>query len=335
MDNLDGDYQTILGYGTPGTNSGTFNFQLNRPSPMTDPNPRTIYLQGYSYDMAGTTGLPLGDWHFVTVTYDGSTLKTYVDGVNDATGAYPGLNTILDPGGLRIGTTPNAIHHFSGLIDEVSLYNRALTQDEIAVKYSCIDDSNPDPYSLAAQTDINPGATASSTFVVTGINMPLSIRISTFPPNGFFGLNGGSCNLQDATVVSGDVVQVCLATPGFPPGQQVSTEVTVGLGINVPPATFSVTSKDFDVARESAGSHYYYSTLQDAYNNMVAASGDYIIARASLLPGPLDCNHISDQAVTIIGGYDALFDPAANVTTISPSLTIGRGTVTVENIEIR
>ena len=80
--------------------------------------------------------LILGTFQHVAATYDGSMMRIYVDGVEKAN--MPATGTIdprTDP--LVIGrNVPNPSIDWQGLIDEVELYNRALTQPEIAAIFS-------------------------------------------------------------------------------------------------------------------------------------------------------------------------------------------------------
>ncbi len=71
-------------------------------------------------------------WHFVVGVYDDThdVVKHYVDGVLVA--SYPELNTLPDyhiP--MIIGDENNHLYAFNGVIDEVRLYNRALSDAEI------------------------------------------------------------------------------------------------------------------------------------------------------------------------------------------------------------
>ena len=80
-----------------------------------------------------TTDLPaVGEWVHVGFTNDGSTAKIYVDGEAVAEGAVPGtLNANDDP--WRIGQDCERLNYvFAGLIDEVRLWNRALSATDIA-----------------------------------------------------------------------------------------------------------------------------------------------------------------------------------------------------------
>ncbi|MEM4324137.1 MAG: phospholipase D-like domain-containing protein [Candidatus Nitrosocaldaceae archaeon] len=78
-----------------------------------------------------------GQWHYAVVTYDGSVLRLYVDGSLVATRtnitAIP--HTSNTP--LVIGKDSNdSKRYFIGDIDEVRVYNRALTAQEVSDAYS-------------------------------------------------------------------------------------------------------------------------------------------------------------------------------------------------------
>ena len=75
-----------------------------------------------------------GTWHHIAGTFDASTrvMRLYVDGVLAAEKTTTvGLSVNSVP--LRIGISSNtaALEPFNGFIDEVEIYNRALSQSEI------------------------------------------------------------------------------------------------------------------------------------------------------------------------------------------------------------
>ncbi|HEX6667758.1 MAG TPA: LamG-like jellyroll fold domain-containing protein [Solirubrobacterales bacterium] len=75
--------------------------------------------------------LPLNAWSHLAATYDGTTLRLYVNGTQVATKAATGaMPNTANP--LRIGGNTAWGEYFAGLIDEVRVYNRALTAGEIA-----------------------------------------------------------------------------------------------------------------------------------------------------------------------------------------------------------
>jgi hypothetical protein len=81
--------------------------------------------------VTGTTKLALNTWAHVATTYDGATLRLYVNSVQVSSLAVTG-NMAATTNLLRIGGSPAlGAQYFTGLIDEVRIYNRALTAAEI------------------------------------------------------------------------------------------------------------------------------------------------------------------------------------------------------------
>jgi hypothetical protein len=78
--------------------------------------------------------LPLNTFSHIVGTYDGTTMKFYVNGVltNSAVSSLGPLNNSAGP--MLIGS--NGIGPYDGKLDEVSIYNRALTQDEITAIFN-------------------------------------------------------------------------------------------------------------------------------------------------------------------------------------------------------
>jgi hypothetical protein len=81
-------------------------------------------------DIRGTAQLGLSTWTHLAATYDGTTLRLYVNGTQVATKALTGaLASGTQP--LRIGGNGIWGEWFAGLIDEVRVYDHALTATEI------------------------------------------------------------------------------------------------------------------------------------------------------------------------------------------------------------
>jgi len=89
-------------------------------------------------DMTGTRNVNDGQWHHVAGVYDGTTMSLYVDGTLDVSKPATGLIAQNDYP-MAIGANDNSpagtIHLFNGSVDEVALYNRALSVGEIATIY--------------------------------------------------------------------------------------------------------------------------------------------------------------------------------------------------------
>ncbi len=72
----------------------------------------------------------VGQWQHLAATYDGATARYYVDGVETANRALVG--NVGDSNTWRIGAYgPGPGGFFDGVIDEVRVYNRAISATEI------------------------------------------------------------------------------------------------------------------------------------------------------------------------------------------------------------
>ncbi|PIT86830.1 MAG: hypothetical protein COU33_00995, partial [Candidatus Magasanikbacteria bacterium CG10_big_fil_rev_8_21_14_0_10_43_6] len=86
----------------------------------------------------GNTTLSIGTWYHVAGVWDGSNASIYLNGVSDATpsslgGTLGNNSSPLTVGTLRTLTTPTKF--MDGKIDEVRVYNRALSASEISALY--------------------------------------------------------------------------------------------------------------------------------------------------------------------------------------------------------
>jgi hypothetical protein len=93
-------------------------------------------------DLEGSTSIPLGTWIHVATTYDvgEGTVRLYFNGIEDAS-LMVGPGRLIDSSltDLLIGavfTGGGILENFAGLIDEVAIYNRALSAEEIAAIFN-------------------------------------------------------------------------------------------------------------------------------------------------------------------------------------------------------
>jgi hypothetical protein len=100
-----------------------------------------------------------GQWHYVAGTFDGVGLQLYIDG--KAWGAktlHPGRIIPMLPGsflsfgsedGRRICSVCEGKRYFNGLLDEVRIFNQALSAEEIAATFRAVQESAPLESSVA------------------------------------------------------------------------------------------------------------------------------------------------------------------------------------------
>jgi hypothetical protein len=90
-----------------------------------------IPLTPWSHQMTASEPLPLGRWVHLAATYDGEMMRLYMDGSEcgafERAGKVGANGSPLVLGNYEVGSKA----HFIGLLDDVRLYRRALTSEEI------------------------------------------------------------------------------------------------------------------------------------------------------------------------------------------------------------
>ena len=94
----------------------------------------SVYFKG---DINSGIKCPLNTWTHLAVTYDQNNFVFYVNGVKAST--KNSTNRLSDSSGMKlyIGASPfGAIEDFSGLMDDVRIYNRSLSEAEVQELYN-------------------------------------------------------------------------------------------------------------------------------------------------------------------------------------------------------
>lgn len=124
---------------------GSSNGQFGWATQMNNGVFRSTYGNGSTFQEAvSTTNIADGQFHHVAMTLDGSTLKSYVDGVVESSISFTG--TAMGTGDeLRMGRHFSLNRQFAGELDDVRLYNHALTDADVATLAMV-----PEPNSMVA-----------------------------------------------------------------------------------------------------------------------------------------------------------------------------------------
>jgi hypothetical protein len=77
-----------------------------------------------------------GQFNFITATYDGSVMQLWVNGILQSDTKYISGNIGTDNDNVLIGKRQGVNAYFQGSIDDVRIYNRALSQEEITLLYN-------------------------------------------------------------------------------------------------------------------------------------------------------------------------------------------------------
>ena len=88
-------------------------------------------VDGKVHDNKQTIKPDLNEWHHVSSTFDGDMIRQYIDGELDVEWKPPGNEIFSVDVVFRIGKSQTGLAGTVCLVDEVAIYNRALSADEI------------------------------------------------------------------------------------------------------------------------------------------------------------------------------------------------------------
>jgi hypothetical protein len=110
------------------------------------------YCGTYFGDTAASGALGTTAWHHVMGTWDGTTLRCYVDGTQTATATPGALLVALH--GMAIGSSETlTTTYFNGTIDEVAVYNTTLSAARVTAHYNAGLSTTTDAYAATVLAD--------------------------------------------------------------------------------------------------------------------------------------------------------------------------------------
>jgi Concanavalin A-like lectin/glucanases superfamily/Pectate lyase superfamily protein len=109
-------------------------------------------INGTVTRLLSTSTLNTSTWYHVAATFDGSTACIYIDGDLDASTSVSGSPDTLSAETLYLGSLRGQADWFDGKLDEVRIYDTALSESDIA--------DLPDDATLVAHWDFDEGAGA-------------------------------------------------------------------------------------------------------------------------------------------------------------------------------
>ena len=143
---------------------------------------------------SNTSAVSDGNWHMVTMTYNGSVRDIYVDGQLDS--SQPTTGTIAATGammlfGARQEARSGAIDNFfSGSLDDIYFYSRALSGAEVTQLYTTIGSSNTTTNLLPVSTALS--VAAGSSLDLNGVSQQVASLGDATPGSGGTVTNSGA-----------------------------------------------------------------------------------------------------------------------------------------------
>lgn len=171
-----------------------------------------IYIIGYFNDINTGYNINDGNWHHVAVSHDGSTSRIYVDGALINTTSITYNTNGYD---FQIGTTNrngSYLFNLSGSLDEVRVWNVALSQTDIQNTMNCELDNTQN--NVVAYYKFNQGFNAADNTSLTTLTDSSGYGIDGTLTN--FALTGTTSNWQSGSAVTtGNTCSLILSNSNF------------------------------------------------------------------------------------------------------------------------
>ena len=236
-----------------------------------------LAVGGVFVDVKSSQALTNGNWYHLTGVYDGTSLRMYVNGVLDGT-TNENRTIVSKTSSFRIGAGGTVNEPTKGSVDDIRVYNRALTQSDITELFNNTGGSTTPP----------PPPPSSDT-------TPPTVSI-TSPSNGST-VSGSSvsitANASDNVGISG--VQFKLN------GSNLGSEDTQ-----------SPYSTTWNSTQSTNGTYTLTATARDAAGNQSTSSGVSVTVSNTTTPPPPPSSALSWSAPQAISGA-----PASNITITS------------------
>lgn len=101
----------------------------------TDINGRLLFMEAGAVGVTGSTIIPLEEWHHASIVAKGTSVQLYLDGVLDNVGTLTWTDVITRDICIGLGHPASNIYYHDGKIQDVRIYNRALSAEEIKILY--------------------------------------------------------------------------------------------------------------------------------------------------------------------------------------------------------
>ncbi len=236
------DTQGIIGWGNYGSDEQVNALRLTANG---------IVNYWWANDLSLTTGDLTGRWHHIAATFNGTTRGIYLDG--DLIGSdTPGTPNVGNAN-ARIGAThTDFVEFFDGMIDEVRVYDRALSQNEIgALAAGNMPATASGAFTLGGNLSIaNDLAIVSGNLDVSGTNYTITLSGSWMNYGGQFSPQSGTVTFDGTSgteaLLSGGQAFTNLTGAGSGTWE-LYDDLDVNGTIALNGATLDVTANNYDV----------------------------------------------------------------------------------------
>lgn len=174
--------------------------------------------------------LPFAIWYHLALVYTGNYVQVYLDGVLKES-FQRDLNTTANNMLFTLGG-------FGGLVDDLRIYNRALSEDDVAAIYAAPETTCTIIPPLMPTASVNSIVCEGAT-----INFTASITGTATPTYSWSGPNGFTSNIQNPSITNANSAHVGTYILTVDNGGNIETAATQVLNVMPPPAIGAYSSQ--------------------------------------------------------------------------------------------
>lgn len=283
-----------------------------------------IRLEVGGNGVSGTIAINDGNWHHVAVVFSnpGNNVALYVDGVLDTQGSLTVPANTGFANNIVIGRRIDGVNYFSGDIDEVRIWNTALTQTEIQANMNTelCNTNNPNLFAYYKFNDGTPNGSNSAN--TTAIDNSGNLHNGTL---NNFALSGNTSNWVTGAPLSSGIGPNTFATisisgcGGYTLPSGIQTVTTSGTYMDTIPNTQC--SDSIITVNVTINNNTSSSLSLTACNSYLAPNGDTYTSSQVInytIPNTAGCDSLITLNLTILNPSSSITETSCGAYT-SPS----------------
>lgn len=283
-----------------------------------------FFIEHYANNVASSTISPT-QWNHIVGTWDGTTISIYVNGVlGGTTDTYTG--SLSDHNNIEIGRLMGNSYNINGQVDDLRIYNRGLSHNEVLSLYT-------HPW-LEVQTP-----RYASFAVVAGGG---SVTINPDPAIFTFSVPQPSLS-YGAVIIAPDVTTLTFAAPqpNLSVGEYIIAvdPAVMTFSVGQPSVTggSSITTPDvvvlsLQVPQPSVVPGEVTITPQPAVMDFSVPNPSLVVGEATVTPDSVVLDFLVPEPTILVTGTNSPDPIVLNFTVPNPSLTMGSVIVTPDSV---
>lgn len=236
-----------------------------------------VNVAGGRNNLSFHTGIDSSQWNSIVVVWNGTQSASYVNGRLIWTNSLPSPGALSSTHRFYVGADPYAgFEYCNGQLDDIRIYNRALSSNEVAQLYATESQVSCSPHRATATATLDSGFVVGASIIESGCGY-------TNAPVVLIQGGGGNGATAIAVVNNGVVVIIIITDAGF--GYTSPPQIIIGSPPFVPTVSIAVSAVKV-TQHVVLGRNYVLESSADLVN--WTATGPQFTAQAETIVSEFD-----------------------------------------------